>query len=109
MSMEEIVGLIDAGEGPAKKRRLYKKREENKTRGEVTAMTPKQAVTMCLHGTVGGLLVGWAIGSRDWMYSLANPRLLGTAELAVLFVGGLLLIRTNMWLIKNLGAFKNSD
>lgn len=72
-------------------------------------MTPKQAVTMCLHGSIGGLLVGWAIGSRDWMYGLANPSLPGIAELAVLLVGGLLLVRTNLWLIRNMAAFKNSD
>ena len=72
-------------------------------------MTPKQAVTMCLHGTSGGILVGWAIGSRDWMNGLANPGPFGIAELAVLLVGSLLLIRTTMWLIRNMGAFKDSN
>jgi hypothetical protein len=72
-------------------------------------MTSKEAVTMCLQGTSGGLLVGWAVGSRDWMYGLANPTLFGFAELALLLVGSLLLIRTNLWLIRNIAASKNSN
>jgi hypothetical protein len=72
-------------------------------------MTPKEAVTMCLHGMIGGLLVGWAIGSRDWMYGIADPSLLGIGELAVLLVGVLLLIRTNVWLIRNFAALKDPN
>jgi hypothetical protein len=71
-------------------------------------MTPKEAVTMCLHGTIGGLLVGWAVGSRDWMYGIADPSPFAIVELAVLLVGILLLIRTNLWLIRNMAALKNS-
>jgi hypothetical protein len=70
-------------------------------------MTPQHAITMCLHGTCGGLLVGWAIGSRDWMDGLANPSHLAIVELAMLLVGSLLLIRTTFWLIRNLHAFKD--
>ena len=71
-------------------------------------MTPKEAVTMCLHGTSGGLIFGWAVVSRDWMYSLANPSILGVAELALMLVGSLLLIRISGWLIRNMAALKNS-
>ncbi len=71
-------------------------------------MTPKEAVTMCLHGTIGGLLVGWAVGSRDWMYGIADPSPFAIVELAVILVGILLLIRTNLWLIRNMAALKNS-
>jgi hypothetical protein len=75
------------------------------------AMTPKEAVTMCLHGTIGGLLVGWAVGSRDWMYGIAipSPSPLGVAELAMMLVGSLLLIRISRWLIRNMAAFNNSN
>jgi hypothetical protein len=73
------------------------------------AMTPKEAVTMCLHGTIGGLLVGWAVGSRDWMYSLANPSTLAIIELALMVVGSLLLIRISRWLIQNMTMLNNSN
>ena len=73
------------------------------------AMTPKEAVTMCLHGTIGGLLVGWAVGSRDWMYAVANPSTLGIVELALMAVGGLLLIRVSRWLIQNMATLNNSN
>jgi hypothetical protein len=78
-------------------------------------MTPKEAVTMCLHGTIGGLLVGWAVGSRDWMYGIAipspspSPSPLGVAELAMMLVGSLLLIRISRWLIRNMAALNNSN
>jgi hypothetical protein len=38
------------------------------------------------------------------MYSLANPSVYGIAELAMLLVSSLLLIRTSLWLMKNMGA-----
>jgi hypothetical protein len=65
-------------------------------------MSPKEATTMCLRGTVGGLICGWAAGRPEWMYSFANPSLYGIAELAMLFVSSLLLIRISLWLIKNM-------
>jgi hypothetical protein len=71
-------------------------------------MRPKEAVTMCLHGSIGGLLVGWAVGSRDWMYAIANPSTLGIAELATMLVGSLLLIRISRWLIRNMAALQDS-
>ena len=72
-------------------------------------MTPKEAVKMCLQGTIGGLLVGWAVGSRDWMYALANPSTLSVVELATMLIGCLLLMRITRWLIRNMAAFKNSN
>ena len=65
-------------------------------------MSPKEAATMCLQGTVGGIVCGWAAGRSEWMYSLANPSLYGIAELAMLLVSSLLLIRVSLWLIKNM-------
>jgi len=65
-------------------------------------MSPREAATMCLRGTVGGLVCGWAAGRPEWMYSFANPSLLGIAELAMLLVSSLLLIHISLWLIKNM-------
>jgi hypothetical protein len=67
-------------------------------------MSPNEAATMCLRGTVGGLVFGWAAARPEWMYSFANPSLYGIAELAMLLVSSLLLIRTSLWLIKNMGV-----
>jgi hypothetical protein len=64
-------------------------------------MSPKEAAAMCLRGTVGGLVCGWAAGRPEWMYSFAEPSLYGIAELAMLLVGSLLMIRVSLWLIKN--------
>jgi hypothetical protein len=36
------------------------------------------------------------------MYSFANPSLYGIAELVMLLVGSLLLIRVSLWLTKNM-------
>jgi len=63
-------------------------------------MNPKEAKTMSLHGTVGGIICGWAAGRTEWMYSFANPNLLGIAELGIFLVGSLLMIRVSLWLIK---------
>jgi hypothetical protein len=67
-------------------------------------MSPKEAATMCLRGTVAGLVVGWAAARPEWMYSFANPSLYGIAELAMLLVSSLVLIRVSLWLMKNLGV-----
>jgi hypothetical protein len=65
-------------------------------------MSPKEvATTMCLRGTVGGLVCGWAAARPEWMYSFANPSLSGIAELAMLLVGSLLMISVSLWMIKN--------
>jgi hypothetical protein len=65
-------------------------------------MSTKEAATMCLQGTVAGMVCGWAAGRPEWMYSFANPSLYGIAELAMLSVSSLLLIRVSLWLIKNM-------
>jgi len=64
-------------------------------------MRPKEVATMCLRGTVGGLICGWAAGRTEWMYSFVEPSRYGIAELAMLFIGSLLMIRVSLWLIKN--------
>jgi hypothetical protein len=65
-------------------------------------MSPKEAATMCLQGTVGGIVCGWAAGRPEWVHSFANPSLYGIAELVMLLVGSLLLIRVSLWLTKNM-------
>ena len=67
-------------------------------------MSPEEAATMCLRGTVGGLVCGWAAGRPEWMYSFANPSLYGITELAMLLVSSLLLTRVSLWLTKNMGV-----
>jgi hypothetical protein len=64
-------------------------------------MRRKEVATICLQGTVGGLICGWAAGRTEWMYSFVEPSLYGIAELAMLFVGSLFMIRVSLWLIKN--------
>ena len=67
-------------------------------------MSPKEVGTLCLRGTVGGLVCGWAAGRPEWMYSFADPSLYGIAELAMLLVGSLLMIHVSLRLIKNKGV-----
>jgi len=64
-------------------------------------MSPKEAARMCLRGTVGGLICGWAVGRPEWIYSFAEPSLYGIVELAMLLVGSLLMIRVSLWLIRS--------
>jgi hypothetical protein len=71
---------------------------------EIAPMSPKEVATMCMRGTIGGLVCGWAAGRPEWMYSFADPSLYGISELAMLFVGSLLMIQVSLWLIKNKAA-----
>jgi len=64
-------------------------------------MSPKEVGTMCMRGSVGGLVCGWAAGRPEWLYGFADPSLSSIAELAMLLVGSLLMIHVSLWLIKN--------
>lgn len=72
-------------------------------------MSPKEAATMCLRGTVGGLVCGWAAGRPEWLSSFAEPNLYGIVELGMILVGSLLMMRVSWWLIKNNAGALNSN